>query len=122
MQQPQLLFDPDQMHCPGGDSGWGVVAEPVEIDQVEPQVGLTGRVVVAALAAVFDRREQPLPRSRVFAAVAWLELPQSPRRPQPGGGDAWGLKCRERRLPRDEGHDLTVEDEGRIGCQTRRPR
>ena len=65
-----MLLDADEMGGPGGDAGRGGVAEAVEVDEVEPQVGLAGGVVVAALAPVFDRGEEPLAGSAVLAAVA----------------------------------------------------
>ena len=66
---------PGQVPGPGGDLGRGVVAEPVQLDQVEAPLGLGGLQPVDA--GVPGRREEPLPGARVVAALAQ----------QPGAGD-----------------------------------
>src|SRR6266496_3147341 len=57
VQEAELLLDADEVGGPGGGAVRGGVAEPVEVDELEPQVGLPGGGVVAALTAVLDRRE-----------------------------------------------------------------
>jgi hypothetical protein len=43
VEQVKLVFDPGQVGDPGGDGGGGVVAERVEVDQVEAAFGLGRR-------------------------------------------------------------------------------
>ena len=75
VHQPQLLLDPGQVPGPGGDLGRGVVTEPVQLNQVEPPLGLGGLQDVDT--SVRGRREGPLAGARVVAALAQ----------QPGAGD-----------------------------------